>query len=246
MVGAQAGLATAKGALYAAQAVVHSAGYVAAQGAIAAAQASLTAANATAATAISASQGTLTAAQAAQAASVSAAESALNTAKTSCQELHVFDAAKATLSAFLQGEQAALTAADNLLQELSKCAEKVAFDAASAVLDAAKSATKELDAAKSVVQDVKHAADEFVGFGQWALKRTGNLFNVTKVEISGSLNDAANKRPFMAHIVGMFADAPIDVKVEFTPGQAEAFVKGLVMGFVEDAKKDMGKYIKSL
>lgn len=50
----------------------------------------------------------------------------------------------------------------------------------------------------------------------------------------------------MAHIVGTFVDAPIDVKVESAPGQAEEFVHGLCMGFVEDAKKDMDKYIKLL
>ncbi|KAF2207068.1 hypothetical protein CERZMDRAFT_107904 [Cercospora zeae-maydis SCOH1-5] len=244
--GAQAGLAVAKGVLAAAQAVVSGPGYFAAKTAISAAQSSLDAANAAADASISSAKGSLSAAQAAEQGSITVAQKALDAAKTGSEELHVWNAAKDALAAFTTVATTGISAANATVQALSNCAERLAFDAANAALNAALSATKELDAAKSVLSAVEHSIDEFTSFGTWLVKHAGNIFDVKKVELSGSLNDAANKRPFIAHVVGTFADANVDVHVEFTPGQAEAFVKGLVMKFVDEAKTDIGKFIHNL
>lgn len=62
--------------------------------------------------------------------------------------------------------------------------------------------------------------------------------------ISGTLNDAAKKKPLVAAMKGTIADAPVDISVEFISGQAEASVKGLVIKSVNTAKADLEKFIK--
>lgn len=175
--------------------------------------------------------------------SISAAQASLDAAQKACDELNAWNLAKAALAAYLNAEAGLLATANAALADLAKCAEKVALDAATLALNAATQATKELDVAKSVIADAQKATDEFAGFATWLVSHGGNIFNVKKVIISGSLNDAANKRPFKAQVQGTFGNAPVDVSVEFTPGQAEAFVKGLVMHFVDEAKADLKKFI---
>ena len=211
-----------------------------------AAQGTLDAARQSASTSIAIAQGSLDATKAATAAATSVAQSALAAAQQSCTELHVWQAAKATLDAFLATETQLLNAADALTAGLMTCAEKVAFDSANAGLKLAQSATKELDAAKAVVAEVEKGVDEFSAFGTWLVKKGGNVFNVKSVQLSGSLNDAANKTPFVARVRGTFAEADVDVSVQFTPGQAENFVKGLVLKFVDEAKSDLKRFVGNL
>jgi len=180
----------------------------------------LTLARASAAASIKIAQASLDAANAAANISISAAQASLDAAKKGCTELHVWQAAQDVLTSYLKAEAGLLSAADTILQSLSTCAEKLAFDTATAGLNLATTATKELDAAKSVLSDVESAADEFASFGQWMVNHSGNIFNVQSVHLSGSLNDAANaKKPFLASVKGVFADRPIDVSVDFVPGR---------------------------
>lgn len=241
---ATAGLAVANEVLNKVRAVLSSAEYISSKAASEAAKAALDVAQKTADTTLAAAKHSLDLATAAANVSIMAAQGALDAAKKSSMELHIWNIAKDALSAFEATEAALLSAGDALLQDLMKSVEKIAFDAASAALAIAKSATKELDAAKAILSAVEGAIDEFAAFGQWLNKRLGNIFNVEKVELNGSLNDAANKKPFLAHIVGTFADYHIDEEVEFTPGQAEDFVKNLVMKYVNEAKADIKKFIK--
>lgn len=204
-------------------------------------------ARASAAASIKLAQAGLDGANATANLSINAAEATLNTAKKSCNELHIWQAAQDILTSYLQVEAGLLAAADAILQYLSTCAEKIAFDTATAGLNLATNATKELDAAESVLNDVESAADEFASFGQWMLNHSGNIFNVQSVHLSGSLNDAANKKkPFTASVKGVFADRKVDVSVEFVPGTAEEWVRGLVMGWVKEARGDIGGWIKGL
>lgn len=244
LIGAKAGLGTAQGVLQAAYSVVNSAGYQAAQGALKASEGTLDTAKKAADASMLAAKGTLSAAQATANVSISAAEASLNAAKTGCDELHVWKLAEDALTSYLKVEDGLLAAADKMEQDLSKAAEKVAFDAANAAIAVAKSATKELEAAKAIVNEVEKGVDHVLALGKWLVDHAGNIFNLKQVELGGSLGGASNKQPFILHIRGTFADCPVDVHAEFTPGQAEDMVKKVVMNWMDEAKKDITKFIK--
>jgi len=245
--GAQGALRAAQGFLNGINAIIQSIGYKTALATLAAANDTLALARTSAAASIRLAQTGLDGANATANLSISAAQFSLDAAKQSCTELHVWQAAQEVLGSYLKAEAGLLAAADAILKSLSTCAEKVTFDTATAGLNLATTATKELDAAKSILSDVESAADEFASFGQWMVNHSGNIFNVQSVHLSGSLNDAANaKKPFLASVKGVFADRPIDVSVDFVPGTAEEWVKGLVMGWVKEAKGDIGGWIKGL
>jgi len=211
-----------------------------------AAQKSLDAAKASATLSIGIARDTLDATKTTTATATAAAQSTLDAAQKSCAELHVWQTAKAALDTYLAAETKLLAAADALTTVLMTSTEKLAFDAANASLKLAASATKELDAAKSVVAEVEKGVDEFSAIGSWVLNKGGNVFNVKSVQLSGSLNDAANKKPFVARVRGTFAEAVVDVSVQFTPGQAEDFVKELVLKFVDEAKSDLKRFVGNL
>lgn len=236
----------AQGILQAAQAIVSVPGYQLAKTGISVAQKALDVAKAGADASMTVANGTLAATQKTQDASISAAQATLDAAKTSCDELHVWQAVQKATDEWLAGEQKLLDAADAVLTELLKCAEKVVFDAANLALQVAKDATKELSVAQAGIDAVKTAGDAMLGFSGWLTKNSVNIFNVELVELHGSMNEAIDKKPFQAHLVGKFADKSVDYKFEFTPGDAEKFVKGILDQILADAKKDLKSFIRGI
>ena len=183
----------------------------------------------------------------AQNALISAAQKELDDAKKGCDQSRAWDAAKAVLAAYMNTEAALLVAAAKAVTDLESCAEKLAYDAAVAAIAVARSATKEVDLAKSAVSAVEGAADEMAALGTWMVKNVGNIFNVRKIALSGSLQGATAKpaQPLHAEIEGVFADKEVHLSADFTPGQAEAFLKSIFEQILAEVKKDLGSFVKS-
>jgi hypothetical protein len=182
----------------------------------------------------------------AQGALITAAQKELDDAKKECDQSKAWDAAKDVLTAYMNTEAALLEAAAKAVTELASCAEKLAYDAAVAAVAIARSATKELDLAKSAVSAAEGATNEMAALGTWMVKNVGNIFNVTKIELSGSLKGATAKPavPLQAKIDGVFADKQVHLSAEFTPGKAEDFVKSIFDQILADAKADLSSFIK--
>ena len=178
---------------------------------------------------------------------ISASQTELDNAKKECDQSRAWDAAKAVLTAYMNTEASLLEAVTKAVTDLESCAEKLAYDAAVAAIAVARSATKEVDLAKSAVSSVEDAADEMAALGTWMTKNVGNIFNVTKVALSGSLQGATAKPavPLHAEIDGMFADKQVHLSGNFTPGQAEDFLKSIFEKILAEVKADLGSFVKS-
>ena len=185
--------------------------------------------------------------QKAQNALISASQIELDNAKKECDQSRAWEAAKVVLTAYINTEASLLEVVAKAVTDLESCAEKLAYDAAVAGIAVARSATKEVDLTKSAVSAVEDAADEIAALGTWMAKNVGNIFNVTKVALSGSLQGATAKPavPLHAEIDGVFADKQVHLSGDFTPGQAEDFLKGIFEKILAEVKADLDSFVKS-
>jgi len=238
----------AQTALSVAEKVVDGAGYKLAHEAVNVAQDALDAAKKAGEAAMDVANKALAVTKDAQGALITAAQKELDDAKKECDQSKAWNAAKDVLTAYMNTEATLLEATAKAVTELASCAEKLAYDAAVAAVTIARSATKEIDLAKSAVSTVEGATNEMAALGSWMVKNVGNIFNVRKIELSGSLKGATAKPPvpLSAKIDAVFADKEVDFSVEFTPGKAEDFLKSIFDKIMGDVKADVGSFVKHL
>ncbi|KAJ9609487.1 hypothetical protein H2200_005814 [Cladophialophora chaetospira] len=227
-VGKRAALATAQGALSAAQAVLNGLGYDAAVAALQtykdALDASVSAANA----AIAAANSTLAATSTAQNAAISAAQTSLDAAKNTSVETLAFQSANKAVTDFLATANATVSAAQASVDALSKTAEGLAFTAAQNALAAAKNNTADLDIARHALDVAQATESTALNVSQWMVNHIGNFVNIEFVEISGTLRGLVDLgKPMVAHIKGVIASSAFDYTFDYSLGRTPDLIKSL-------------------
>ena len=222
----------AEGILAGAERIVQGPAYLLAQSLVSDAEKALEGARTIADAALDAVKKGLTDIKAAQALLVNAAETALETARTTCNELKVWDSAKEILVSAAKLAVAAINAAQKAIDGLLSCAEYLAYEAATEALKFAKANSKDLDIAKHAVSVVQDGTDLVLEAGQWMVNAAGNIFDVQKVHVQGSLQallseDPEKKKPLIAHVEFRFMGHEDVIDINYLPGSTGAFLKGL-------------------
>lgn len=241
---ATAALKVAEGVLAGANAVVQGPVYKLAEGAITIAQDALTAANKVADAELKVASASLDAAKFSAQAAINTAEKAVEAAKIVSEELRVFNIAQGALDAFYKTKAGVLDEVQKLALTLENCAEKVKFDLTKAALAIASSATKELDAASEILKGLEGSLNVVSEIGTWLVNEVGNLINITKVKVSGSLHDKTEpNHPLTIEIAGKFCDGDLNWKGDFVPGHGEQLVKDMMKDILKDAGNEITKYV---
>lgn len=183
---ATAALQVVRGVFFAAEAVVHGTGFAAAEGAIGAAELALDGVLEVKTAALEATKGALAEIREAQNALIRGAKEALHAAETACDELHLFDIAKEALRSGEVLAQGCISGAQSAVDGLASCGEFIAFDAAEKALAFARDNTKELDVMRHAVEVAEGAVNLGLDIGKWVVQHAGKIFNITKLEFSGS------------------------------------------------------------
>ena len=234
-------------ALAAAKAIVDGPGYQLAKASITAAQAALDAAKKVGDATLTGLQVSLDQVTKAQNALVDAAVRDLAAAQKECDESKLLAATQKALDAFLETKATLIADADKAVAALEHCVEKIAYDAATTTLAAARAGTKEIDVAKDALKLVSEATDVATKFGTWMVNHTGNIFRIDEVNVKGKLSAGKDGTALKASFKGMFADKPVDMEdIDFTPGKAEEMLKTVFQRLMDDAKKDIGSFVKML
>lgn len=183
----------------------------------------------------------LDAARGAAASALSVAEAAFNT--TQYYQKQLVDAAAQGLVQVEQAGQAAVNEALKAAQDFKATAEKTLAglsDAVAAVSDAAYKAAeasfKAAQAARSGIQTAENgvkaaeqgAGDLLMEAISWIAKNGANIFDPSSVFVSGDLRGFINRTsPLEARIKGTFMSKPIDLTVDFVPGEGEAMIRAI-------------------
>jgi hypothetical protein len=223
-----AALKTAQGVLSGAQSVLDGIGYKAALAALKTYQESLDLAVQASNAAVSAANSALASTITAQNAAIAAATTALENTKNSSAESAAFAAANKALIDFLAASAAAVGAAQTAVDNLASSTEGVAFTAATNALNFAKNNTADLDIARHALDTAQAAADIALDVSKWMVNHVGNFFNITLVELSGTLRGLVDiGSPMKAHIVGVIAGNNVDYTLDYSIGRTPELIKGL-------------------
>ncbi|KAH8678491.1 hypothetical protein BX600DRAFT_376982 [Xylariales sp. PMI_506] len=219
--GATASLQVAQGVLYAAEGVVHSVGFAAAEGAIGAAQITLEGIRTIKTEALELARGALDEVRDAQNALIETAVDALRLAETASDELQVFNLARDALRAGESVAQDLISAAQNSVDALASCVEFVAFDVAEKALKFAQENTSELNLARHAVELAAGAVNVGLDVGRWAVEHAGKIFNISKIEFSGSARSLIHADeggpPLRAQVVGTVFGEDIEIIIVWKP-----------------------------
>jgi hypothetical protein len=224
----QAALATANAAFSAARAIISGPGYAAAQASVDAAKKSLRAAQLARDAAIKAKQVALQNAVTAQNAVLEQCSKALTAFQTSGAEAIALNAAKADLQTFLDAESKLLAAANADVTNLATSAEYLALKQAQNDVNFAKNNTADLAIAQHAL-DLANQAEHLVpSVAQWVMNASGNLFNITMIELDGTLKGLIDDgAPMKAHVVGDVADQKVNTTFDYNIGKTDELVKGM-------------------
>lgn len=226
-----AALSAAKAALSAAQAVVNGPGYAAAKAALSGAQHSLNTATSAANTSVQAAQDAVPGVIAAQKALTDEATAAMNEVQTSGVEVKALQAAQASLAEFTAEERKLLDAANVALAGLNNLPEAAAVAAASAKLAAAQADVVSITGAQGALDVASKAEEAAPSVAAWIVKQVGHLFDIQKVQMSGTLRGVVvGGTPMIVHVVGVIAEQNVDVTVPYTIGETDELIKGIFGG----------------
>jgi predicted nucleic acid-binding Zn-ribbon protein len=174
-----------------------------------------------------------------QGAIVQGAKDALAGAQRASQHLHLWDIAKQALTDAVEAESALVQAAEGAVLALTKSAEWVAYKAAQGALEVARAGTHEINVAKAGLQLVEKDIDAVADAGMWLVSHAGDVFNITKITLEGSLHAATKDVKLQATIVGKFANKDMTFSIQYTPGDAVRFVKDAFEAVWTEVKKDV-------
>jgi hypothetical protein len=178
--------------------------------------------------AISAANSTLTLTISAQNAAISSATAALESARESSTQAAALAAANKALADFIETSTAVISSAQTAVDTLSETAEGLAFTAATDALNFAKNNTADLDIARHALDTVQAAAEVALDVSKWMVDHVGNFFNITLVELSGTLRGLVDLgEPMVARVVGVVAGNELDYTLEYSVGRTGELVKGL-------------------
>ncbi|RSL59533.1 hypothetical protein CEP54_007216 [Fusarium duplospermum] len=218
---ATAGLQVVRGVFFAAEALVHGTGFVAAEGAIGAAEVALDSVRDLKTAALNTAKDALEEVNEAQRSLIQDAIDALHAAQTASEELHVFDLARDALGAGESIAQGMINGAQEAVDGLSKCGEFIAFDASEAALRFAQSNTSELNLARDAVEVAEGAVNMGLDMGKWAMQHAGQVFNIRKMEFSGSTKSLvaadASTPPLVMNIEGTVLGEDFQVHIQWKP-----------------------------
>ncbi|KLO19379.1 hypothetical protein SCHPADRAFT_935442 [Schizopora paradoxa] len=217
--GATVGLQTARGFLYAAQGIVHSTGFVAAEGAVAGCQTALEGVRLIKTEALNVAKDGLREVREDQAILVEAAQSGLKSVEEACDELNVFNAAKEALRAGEGIAHGMISTAQAGVDALANCAEFVAFDVAEKALKFAQENTSELNLARHALTVAEGAVNVGLEIGNWAVSHAGEIFNIRKMEFSGSVRSLTSKDgpPLRVAVEGVVFGEKVDFELVWKP-----------------------------
>lgn len=181
----------------------------------------------------------LDAARGAAAGALSAAEAAFNT--TQYYQKQLVDAAAQVFAQVEQAGQAAVNEALKAAQDFKSTADKTLAglsDAVAAVSDtaykAAEASLKVAQAARSGIQTAENgvkaaeqgASDLLLEAISWIAKNGSGIFDPSSVLVSGDLRGVINRTsPLEARIEGAFMSKPMDLTVDFVPGEGEEMIR---------------------
>ncbi|KAF4337443.1 hypothetical protein FBEOM_8672 [Fusarium beomiforme] len=244
---ATAGLQVVRGVFFAAEAVVHGTGFVTAEGAIGAAEVGLDGVRELKTAALNTAKDALEEVNAAQGRLIQEAIDALHAAQTASEELHVFDLARDALSSGESLAQGMINGAQQAVDGLSKCGEFIAFDASEAALRFAQSNTSELNLARHAVEVAEGAVNMGLDMGKWAMQHAGQIFNIRKMEFSGSIRSLvsadASSDPLIINIEGTVLGEDIQVHIQWKPNfNLVEFIKEL-FSVVWEKIKELAKHL---
>ncbi|KAJ5272533.1 hypothetical protein N7478_007658 [Penicillium angulare] len=183
---ATSSLQVVRGIFFAAEGIVHGTGFVAAEGAIGAAEVALDGVQKVKTEALIVARAGLDRVRDAQNAIIQTAVGGLPAVVTASDEFHVFYVARSALEGVESLAQGAISGAQEAVDGLSQCGEFIAFDAAETALRFAQNNTSELNLARHALELAEGAVNLGLDLGQWAVHHAGQIFNIIKVEFSGS------------------------------------------------------------
>ncbi|KAF8593814.1 hypothetical protein BDV93DRAFT_529669 [Ceratobasidium sp. AG-I] len=240
----EASRAVADGALQAAQAVLMSTNFLAGKAAFETAKGALIFARETGQAGLDVAIGALAAADATSQAALDLANETLEITKVGV-EWGVLETAKQALQIFKDVNDKAFRAATQALVDLIKCAEYLAYKAATAALDLARSATVALDAAKAALDVAQEAIGAALAIGEWVVDHVLTAFDIQVVRLSGSLRGMIGAggemaQPFTVYIQGVIAGQPFTLRGEFNLGKVADFITMIFKYLWDEIKKVLG------
>ena len=245
-VGLEAALKIAQGTLAAAKAIVDGPGYHLAKTGVQIAEDALEAAKKAGDATLHDLEGALDKTTKAQNALIDAAEKDLAAAQKECNESKLWTAATKALDTFIQTKATLIADADKAVAALDHCAEKIAYDAATATLAVARAGTKEINVVNDALKLAQDAGDAVAKVGTWMVDHTGNVFNITQVTVRGKLSAGRDGKALRIAFKGTFAGKPINEEFDFTPGKAEDMLKVVFRKLMEDVKNDIVGLVKKI
>jgi hypothetical protein len=223
-----AALKTAEGILSSAQSILSGLGYNTALSALKSYQESLDLAVQASNAAISAANSSLTFTITAQNAAIGRATAALESARNSSTEATAVAAANKAFSDFLAASTAVISSAQSAVDTLSETAEGVSFTAATNALNFAKNNTADLDIARHALNTVQAAAEVALDVSKWMVDHVGNFFNITLVQMSGTLRGLVDLgEPMLARVKGEVAGNALDYSLQYSIGRTGDLLKRL-------------------
>lgn len=242
-IGKKAALATAQGALSAAQSILNGLGYNAAVAALQTYKNALDESAAARDAAVAAGKQAVASTANIQQGLINSAQAALTAAQTTSVEALAAQAAQKAVQDFAATAHAATAAAQAAVNQLSQSAEGVAFAAATTALAAAKANHTGLDIANHAMQLAQSAETTALGLTQWMVNHAGNFVNIQLVELSGTLKGLVGAgQPMLAHVKGLIASSPFDYTLPYTLGKTPDLIKALF----EKIWADLGKGVIKL
>ncbi|EUC61644.1 hypothetical protein RSOL_403850, partial [Rhizoctonia solani AG-3 Rhs1AP] len=238
----EASKAIADGVLQATQAVLHSTNFLAGKAAFETAKGALVVAKGAGQVGLDLADAALIAADKTSQVSLDLANGALEVAKVGV-EWGALQTAKQVLETFKEVHGDAVRAATQALVDLIKCAEYLAYEAATAALDLARSTTVTLDVARAALEVARGATDAALTIGQWVVDHALNAFDIHVVHLSGSLRgmigaDGSMAKPFTAHIEGVIVGQSFTLDGAFDLDKTADFITMIFKYLWDEIKKE--------
>ena len=169
---------------------------------------------------------------------VNQAQAALDLVDTASNELLNSQLAQRALDDFNNAEASVLSGLQTAVDGLADCAEKVAFDGATAALAAANANTSGIDLAVAAVNGVRDGVDTALqDVGAWLTNHEKDILALENVQVSGNLRGLAlHGMELDARIVGSFAEHAIDFVVGFVPGKGDGVAKAVYDKVMADVR----------
>ncbi|PVF94618.1 hypothetical protein CPB86DRAFT_712792 [Serendipita vermifera] len=218
----------ADGVLQVAQAVLTSSEFLGAQAGLNSARGALWVAQNGGSVALDQAKNSLTAADVASQAALDAAKATLRGVESGT-EFVALEGAKQALELYKQANTAAYEAAVAAIDGLMQSAEYLAYGAAMGALSVARGATTSLEAAKSALEVVRQAESTALNVGEWVFSHLTDVFDIQVVRMSGSLrgmigDDGKLSKPLRAHVEGLISGNHFALDGEFDPRQTAELI----------------------